>query len=113
MKIENVRPLCGLVGALLLAACTAAGGEVEEPAGGPNIARDFELLSVQDKVDLLAELRAGLDAELLDPDPELLLEHEALAQTEGVRLRRGVINLILILIKLNREFSDKFIFRDI
>ena len=73
MRIENVRPHCGMVGALVLSACVAAGGEVAEPVGGPSVAGDFKELSVQDKAELLAELRAELDAELLTPDPELLL----------------------------------------
>jgi hypothetical protein len=88
MRIENVRLHCGMVGALVLSACAAAGGEVEEPVDGPSLAGDFEELSVQDKVELLAEQRAGLEAELLTPAPELLLEHAALVQTEGVRVNR-------------------------
>jgi hypothetical protein len=88
MRIEDVRLLCGMVGALVLSACAAAGGEIEEPVDDPSVAAEFKELSVPDKAELLAELRAELDAELLTPDPELLLEHAALAQTEGVRFNR-------------------------
>lgn len=88
MRIENTRPLRAVVGALVLVACAAAGGEAEELAGGPSVAREFEALSLQDKIELLGELRAELDAELLSVDPELLLEHGALARTEGVRINR-------------------------